>query len=148
MFSSPFFGLSLAVPAPKALAGRILSGFMPALTLPTGIDPRLVSHDPEVRHQYATDPLIGREASARYFTESTRAQQEVPEHAARLRLPVLFQQAGDDRIASVPAARAAFDRLGSADRTWIEYPGLYHEIWFELENQGPLNDLRAWLDER
>ena len=120
---------------------------MPALTLPTGIDSDLVSHDPAVRHQYATDPLIGHEASARYYTESVRAHEGVPACAARLRLPVLFQQAGDDRIASAAAARAGFERVMAPDRTWIEYPGLFHEIWFELDNEGPLTDLQSWLEQ-
>ena len=41
---------------------------------------------------------------------------------------------------------AAFEEVVSADKTWREYPGFFHEIYFELERARPLADLSAWLD--
>ena len=76
--SSPFFGFGLKVPAWKAFAGRTLSRLVPALAMPTDIDPAIVSHDPEVGRQYKSEPLNGRTATARWFTEMLRVHAETP----------------------------------------------------------------------
>lgn len=146
--SSPFFDFGFPVPALKAAAGRLMSRFLPALGLPTELDPASVSHDPEVVAEYGTDPLIGKVASTRWFTETLAAHQAARAQAPAVRVPCLLQQAGDDRIASPTAARAVFELIGSPDKTWIEYPGLYHEIWFELERARTVGDLLDWLDQR
>lgn len=148
VLSSPYCGLAMRVPAWKTLAGRALSRYLPAFSMPTEIPPDRVSREPAIIHEYGTDPLIGRVASARWFTEITTAQEALPPLAERIQLPVLMQQAGDDKITSPRAARAVFERMGSADKAWIDYPGLYHEIWFEPERETVYGDLLEWLDTR
>lgn len=143
--SSPFFGISAPVPAWKSAAGKVLSRLMPAIALPLDLNPAHVSHDPEVIAGYGTDPLVGKVATARWLTATLKAHAAAPEAAARLRLPVLMQQAGDDRIADAKAAAAVFGRIGSADKTFIDYPGLYHELWFEADRARTVGDLEAWL---
>lgn len=145
VLSSPFFGFQVKVPRLKAALARKMSALMPALALKTELDARTVSHDPEVVRSYATDPLVGRVASSRWYTETVRAHEEAPARARELRLPVLVQQAGDDRIASAAAARAVFERLGSPDRTFELYEGFFHEIWFETNRDRPLAALERWL---
>lgn len=148
VMSSPFFGFQLEVPFVKVAAARLMSRVAPAVGIPTGLDPKTVSHDPEVVHAYANDPLNVTVASGRWFTETVRAHDDALARARDVRVPVLLEMAGDDRIASLPAARNVFERLGSDDRTWRVYPGLFHEIWFEIENEAPLADLEQWLADR
>lgn len=143
--SSPFFGYALQVPRLKVLAARQLSRLLPAFALPTGLDARMVSHDPAVVQHYATDPLITQVATGRWFTETEGAQARLPDAARQVRVPVLLQMAGDDRIASAATARQIFDELAAPDRTFQEYPGFFHEIWFELERQRPIDALTTWL---
>ena len=94
---------------------------------------------------YAEDPLIHSVASARWFTETLKAHAGCPEIAEALRVPVLFQVAGDDKMVSADATRAVFERTGSADKTWRVYDELYHEIWFEEARKPVLDMLTAWL---
>jgi len=148
VLSSPFLGFQLQVPWLKVVAARAMSKLVPSLGIPTGLDPQTVSHDPEVVEAYATDPLNVRVASGRWFTETVAAHDGALALARDIRLPVLMKMAGDDRIASLPAARNVFERLGSDDLTWRVYPGLFHEIWFELHNEPPLADLEQWLADR
>jgi alpha-beta hydrolase superfamily lysophospholipase len=75
-----------------------------------------------------------------------RVHAETPTAAHRVKLPILVQQAGDDRLASVESTRRIFAALGSEDRQYIEYPGMYHEIWFEQERARTVGDLLEWLD--
>ena len=46
--------------------------------------------------------------------------------------------------------RRFFEQLGAADRTWIDYPDLYHEVYQELarDRSRALQDLGDWLDGR
>jgi len=144
--SSPFLGFGLKVPAWKSAVGRTLSRLLPTLALPTEIDPATLTHDTAVVKAYATDTLVGSHATARWFTEVLRVHAEAPERAAALRLPILVQQGADDRIASPAATRAVFEHIGSPDKTLREYPGLFHEIFFEVERAGPVADLTQWLE--
>jgi alpha-beta hydrolase superfamily lysophospholipase len=144
--SSPFFGISAPVPAWKSVAGKLLSRVIPALALPTDINPEHVSHDPAVIAGYGTDTLVGKVASARWFTEILAAHGRSAAVAAGLKLPVLVQQAGDDRIADAKASRRVFEAMGSADKTFTDYAGLYHELWFEADRARTLGDLATWLE--
>lgn len=148
--SSPFLGIKLAVPAWKRGLGLVASLLHPTLRLPNGIDPRDVSHDPAICDGYSTDPLITHEATARWFTETTSAQSDTRARAHLVKSPILFLEAGDDRIVDSAASQAVFSRISSADKTLNVYPGLYHEIFNESEpdRQRVLTDLTNWLSSR
>lgn len=145
VLSSPFFGFGVKVPALKAWAGRLSSRLLPAFSQATNLDAALVSHDPTIVHGYAVDPLIGRVASSRWYTETVAAHAGCPAAAQALTLPVLMQQAGDDRIVSAPIGREVYEQIASGDKTLKVYDGLFHEIWFELERGPVIADLGAWL---
>ncbi len=144
--SSPFFGVADDIPRWKIGLGKLLSRYLPAFSMPTEIDPADVSHDPATVHEYATDTLIGRTASTRWLTETLGAQANALAKAGDVSIPVLWQQAGDDRLVCKHKGRAVFDRLSSVDKTWIEYPDMFHEIFFELEREKPIGALFAWLE--
>ena len=146
--SSPFFGLADGTPKWKIGLGKILSKYVPSLSLPTEIDAKDVSHDPDVVDQYATDTLMGRTASTRWLTETLGAQERAFEHAHQVTLPLLWQQAGDDRLVSKAASRRMYDTTSSADKEWIEYPEMYHEIWFEKDRSLTIGALTTWLDKQ
>jgi lysophospholipase len=145
VLSSPFFGIEVHVGAVKSAAGRLMSRLIPAFALPTDIDPSFVSHDPDVVEAYANDPLVTSVASARWFTETLKAHAAAPAAAERITLPVLHQQAGDDKVVSAEASERIHGHIASADKTWQSYEGFFHEIWFELERERPLAALSSWL---
>jgi lysophospholipase len=145
VLSSPFFGFGVKVPKAKAFVARHLSRRVPALTLATNLNAKEVSHDPAVIEGYSTDPLIGRVASSRWYTETVAAHARCEDAAKALTLPILVQQAGDDRIASAPDTRRVFEQIASSDKTYREYEGLFHEIWFELERAPVMSDLSTWI---
>lgn len=148
VFSSPFMGFAMKVPAWKAFVAKALSRYVPAISLPTDIPPEYVSQDPATIDEYGTDPLIGKVASARWLTETERAQEEALAGASAIELPVLVQQAGQDKLAEPAAAKAFFDAISSSDKRFMDYPALFHEIWFETERERVYADLEGWLDER
>jgi len=148
VMSSPFFGFKIQVPKWKTFVGRLLSEYIPALAIPTNLDPKTVSHDPDTIDEYATDPRIGRQASARWLTETEAAHEGASSAARRLEMPILLQMAGADQIVCAVAARRIFENVSSRDATWEAYPGFFHEIWFELERRSPLKSLHEWLSQQ
>ena len=145
--SAPFLGLKLAVPAWKRGLGLVASLVKPTLRLPSGIQSADLSHDPAVGRSYDADPLVTHEATARWFTEITAAHADVHARAGQIRVPTLMQVAGDDRLVDAAVSQVVFDRLGATDKNLTVYPGLFHEIFNELDQQRVLSDLTNWLSE-
>jgi alpha-beta hydrolase superfamily lysophospholipase len=126
--TSPFFGLALEVPDVKKFLGRAMSRVLPRFAQPAGLAGRDLTHDAEIAARYDSDPLGVRRVTARWFTETERAQSEVLARAPELRLPLLCLVAGDDRVASSAAAERVVELAGSRDKEFRLLPGLYHEV--------------------
>ncbi len=150
VLSSPALRFAVTVPGWKRAAARVLSKVWPSFTLPAEINARDLTHDDEARRRVSEDPLVVRVATARWYTECLRAQAETVREAASLRAPCLLQIAGDDRVVDAGVTRAFFDAAGAADKTWIDYPGLFHEVYQEtpVARGHALHDLAEWLDAR
>ena len=145
--SGPAMGLSLPVPGWKDALGRAMSRWWPSLTIPTGLDPGLVSRDPDVVAAYRGDPLVLTKATARWYVEFITAQAAILELAPSCTLPTLLMQGTDDGLVSVEASRRFFDRLGAADKTWQPYGGWYHEIFNEPDKEQVFDALGDWLSQ-
>ncbi|HUU01615.1 MAG TPA: lysophospholipase [Myxococcota bacterium] len=145
VLSSPFLDMAFKVPTLKALAGRLLSGIFPTLSLKSGLDPSVLSHDQEACERYAADPLVSDVASARWFTEVLQAQADAFREVTRIKLPLLVLQAGDDRLASAEATRHFFEAAQSEDKNFQLYEDYFHEIFNEVGRDKVVADLIAWL---
>lgn len=147
ILSSPFYAIKVKVPKWKSFLGARLSKFIPSLQLPTDLDPTHMSHDSKVIDNYATDPLIGRVASARWLTETLQAHHQVATCLRSINIPILMQLAGNDLVADTEHAKRQFKELASSEKSLAVYDGLYHEIWFEEEelNRKVFADLSQFL---
>ena len=128
VLSSPYFGLALEVPKAKILAGRIASRIVPKLAMPSGLSGADVTHDAKIAKAYDEDPLVFKTATARWFTETTKAQTRALSRASALTMPLYVLFGGADRVAKVTEGRRFFDAAGSQDKEWDERSGLYHEV--------------------
>ena len=140
----------MKVPAWKSFLGAKLSRWIPSLQLPTDLSPEVMSHDPGLVAAYGSDPLIGRVASARWFTETLKAHDAVAGKLRETSTPMsLWQVAGDDHVADADVSTRLFDELATSRKTLKVYPECYHEIWFEEERlRAPiLRDLDQFLSE-
>jgi len=147
ILSGPLAALE-AAPAPLRMLGRVLSVLAPKLPL-VDIDASLVSRDPEVVRDYEADPLNHHgKLPARTIDELARAIDDFPEAVTTITLPVLILYGTADRLAPPSGAQMLERRIGSADKTAIAYPGLFHEILNEPEREAVLTDIRGWLAER
>ncbi len=145
VLSGPFFGLALDVPPAKVLAGKIASRLVPALGLPSGLHGSDLTHDAARAKAYDEDPLVFKNATARWFTETSAAQVRALARAPALTMPLYLLMGGQDRVAKVSVARAFFDAAGSPDKTWDERPALFHEVLNEPEWRGIADRLAEWM---
>ena len=145
LLSSPYFGLALEVPKAKIFAGRIASRVAPKLALPTGLKGADVTHDAKKAKAYDDDPLVFKNATARWFTETTKAQARALSRASGLTMPLYVLFGGADPIAKLAEGRRFFDAAGSEDKTWDEKSGLYHEVLNEPAWESVAAAMGDWL---
>jgi alpha-beta hydrolase superfamily lysophospholipase len=145
VLSAPFFGLGLEVPRIKVLAGKIASRVYPKLGLPSGLEGKDMTHDPAKAKDYDADPLVFKNATARWFTEATGAQQRALASASRLTMPLYMTFGTADKVASMPTAKRFFDAAGSADKTWDPREGLFHEVLNEPSWKDTVDNIARWV---
>jgi acylglycerol lipase len=146
VLSSPFMGLKAKLPALKLAIGRKASKWMPRLTLKNDLDLGALSRDPAVGEAYARDRFVHRVATARWFTETTTAQERCLKEAAAITLPVLVYAGDSDAIADPDATRAVYERIASKDKTLKMYAGGYHELMNDTGKADVLKALGEWLE--
>lgn len=131
----------------KGVAGLFVR-FMPAVTMDANLDVTNISHDPEVVKAYEEDPLVHGKVSFQMGVNSFALGEVLISKAHRLTIPTLVWTGTDDRIVSPDGSRELFAALQTQDKTFQEYPGLYHETMNEAGEAKweVLADLKTWLD--
>lgn len=148
VLSAPAMRFAVEASGAKKWVGKAMSSVWPTLALPANIPASDLSHDPAIVAQYDSDPLVNKNVTARWYTEALAAQQRLLKDAATIELPVLVLQGEADKVTDPVAAKQLFERLGSEDKQFVGYKGLYHEIFNEIERETVLSDMIAWLDVR
>jgi alpha-beta hydrolase superfamily lysophospholipase len=145
VLSAPYFGLALEVNPLKLAAGRIASRIAPRLGLPSGLMGKDMTHDPVRAAAYDGDPLVFPKATARWFRETQKQQEQMVARVAALDLPLYVVFGTKDPVAKMSAARAVFDAAGSTDKTWNAREGNYHEVLNELEWPELAGSIADWV---
>lgn len=128
------------------IAARVLSVLIPRVLISSDLDPRAISRDPEVVRDYLEDPQVSSKASPRWYTSFLAAQRRAFKGAPSLGIPTLVMQSGDDRLVD-PAAAARWAEAAPRDLvTYIEWPGLFHEMFNEPERRRVFEAMEPWLD--
>lgn len=146
--TAPFLGPAIEVPAIKLWIGKLLSSLMPKLAMPSGLPAEHLTHDPQVNKAYEDDPLVFSTVTTGWFAAATREIDKTFADAAKITLPCLVMQGSGDLIADPSRAKPLHDALGSTDKKYVEWPGMYHEIMNEVEKEKVLTELREWILER
>ncbi|MDH4229601.1 MAG: lysophospholipase [Nitrospirota bacterium] len=142
--TSPLLGIRLKTPLWRRALGMVAGALLPRLSIQPGGKPYHNSHDPVEQQKRLTDPLVFTTVNARWYAEASRAMALVRGHAGPLPLPVGVWFAGDDQLVDPEVTqRFAGDVPGVA---WTRYPGMYHEILFEVDRPRVWRDIVAWLE--
>ena len=145
VLSAPFFGLGLEVPAIKIAAGKVASRLYPKLALPSGLEGKDMTHDAAKAKAYDADPLVFESATARWFTEATKAQEKALAQASKLTMPLSMTFGTADKVASMQAGKRFYDAAGSADKVWNAREGLFHEVLNEPSWKDIVENIARWV---
>ncbi len=138
----------LGVPRLRLWLARVASRVWPGFTLETGMDLAGLSRDPKAVEEVLRDPLFHRKGTARLATEVLATIDRVRREAPRFPLPVLLLHGGADRMVPPAGTRELFQRLGTPDKEYREYPGAYHALFADLDADRVLGDLERWMERR
>ncbi|GAB5412518.1 MAG: monoacylglycerol lipase [Congregibacter sp.] len=144
-----FSGAAFEVPeAPSGFAifiNKLIAALLPKLGV-LQLDPSEVSRDAEVVRRYREDPLVhDGKVSAKLAVELFAAMDTLVARRASIRLPVLIMHGEGDVMTAPVGAQHFFESVSSEDKTLRLYPGLFHEIFNEPEQQQVLGELGDWL---
>ncbi len=131
----------------KRAFAKQTSKTFPKLRASSGVDPQLLSHDPEEVEAYINDPLVNyKKITARLGWEMIKSFEEAPDIVGDFKLPVLIQRGAEDSV--MTGTEELKDAFTVSDLTYKVYDGLYHEIFNELEKDRKrvLKDSIEWLD--
>lgn len=146
IISAPLIQLRLEVPGWKKALGNVAARLFPTLSLPSGLDPKQLTHDEEAALAYAQDPLVFRTATAGWFSAVQRAQSELWRDVPRLTEGrYLFLLPEQDPVCDTGAAQRFFHHLPAAEKKLILYPDSYHEPLHETFRERVYHDLSTYL---
>jgi alpha-beta hydrolase superfamily lysophospholipase len=148
VLSGPAVAAQLAVSPLLGWVAKTVGTIAPGLPL-QALDSTAVSRDPAVVDAYNTDPLVyhgkipGGVARALLLVGET-----MPQRAPSLTAPLLVVHGSDDRLIPVEGSRRLVEAVGSSDVELKIYPGLYHEVFNEPEQEQVLDDVVSWINAR
>jgi len=151
----PVDGLVLSSPALdpglsafQKLLLAVLPRIVPNLAVGNGLNPDLISHDPEVVAAYKADPRVHDRISGRLARFIADGGPWVVSQAPRWKVPTLLMYAGADQLVN-PAGSRAFAAAAPKEMVTVRcFDDLYHEIFNELDAEPVFDTLRQWLDAR
>lgn len=146
VLQSPLFQVGFPVARWKTGLAALLERVAPMLAMPTGLDPRRLSHNPRIVQRYQEDPLVHRCITLRGYRNLQTAMAQGREQAARLTHPTLMLVGGDDRIVSPAACRAIFAQL-TCEKRLAEFPGCYHELHHEAVGPQAAQLITQWVQQ-
>ena len=146
VMSSP--ALDPGTNAVQKLLLSIVAPVLPNLAVSNGLKVDWVSRSPAVVKAYETDTLVHDRVTGRLGLFFARQGPAVIAAAPRWTTPTLLMWAGADRCVS-PAGSAAFAAAAPRDVVTVrEWPGLFHEIFNEPEQDDVLKAMTDWLAAR
>jgi alpha-beta hydrolase superfamily lysophospholipase len=146
VMSSP--ALDPGTNAVQKLLLAVVAPMLPNLAVNNGLKVDWVSRDPAVVKAYEADALVHDRITGRVGLFVARQGPAVIAAAPRWTTPTLLMWAGADRCVS-PAGSAAFAAGAPRDVVTVrEWPGLFHEIFNEPEQDDVLKAMSDWLAAR
>lgn len=145
VFTAPALVARVKVPAWKQALARLLPAIAPKASFANEIDPNLLSHDPTIAPAYTGDALVHNQITAGLYAATIGRGEDFIRRAPELRVPFLLMHGREDQIVDPSGSQRFFARASAPDRAFCLYPGLYHEIFNEVNHERVFQDIESWL---
>lgn len=148
VLSAPAIAAQDLVSPVVRVAAKLLGQVVPGLPV-QALDFNAISRDPEVVRQYNEDPLVYHgKVPAGLGRALIEVGETMPQRAPALTVPLLVVHGTGDTLVPIEGSRRLVECVGSADVEFKEYPGLYHEVFNEPEQNQVIDDVLAWINLR
>jgi alpha-beta hydrolase superfamily lysophospholipase len=145
VLSAPVVAAQDAVSPVLAFAAKALGALIPGVPAQE-LDVDAISRDPAVVAAYRADPLVYHgKIPFGVGRALLQVGETMPQRAPALTAPLLVVHGSEDRLVSVEGSRRLVDSVGSSDVELKVYPGLYHEVFNEPEQEQVLSDVVSWI---
>lgn len=145
--SSPALGLTPLRKLQHQLALKLPSP-LGTLQIPTGIQPRLLSHDKAEVAAYQNDPLVHPWITPTAFLAMNVGIRGLRKLIPSLKVPVFILLGGRDKIVDVRAAEIFAKKLQVAHPTKVElkvFHTFYHEPFHETKRERAFLEFKKWI---
>jgi alpha-beta hydrolase superfamily lysophospholipase len=122
--------------------------FAPRKYFKLPFDSSMCTRDEVMRKNIEADHREHRTATARLLWEILCAQVLASFAARRIGEPLLFLQAGEDKLVDPSSTRQVFAMIGATDKKFIEYPGMYHSLTIDYGREQVFKDIFEWVEGR
>lgn len=134
ILSSPCLGLVNPPSHFLDLLTKGINALYPRLRIDSGISVDNATRSEVARTEGLNDPLYNKYISVRWYRELAEAIIQARKEINKFpNLPILVLQGGDDKIVDKTAVNHWFNQVTSNEKTYKEYPQLYHEVFNEPE---------------
>ena len=143
--SSPWIRLAFAPPKAKVILANALEAIYPSLTLSSGLDSNLLSHDKSVCDAYSKDPVVHDLISVSLYNSMDRAGADALAKADQFKLPMFLFHGSEDKLTSFAASKE-FAEKANSNVTFKQWEGLYHETHNEPQKKEVLEEVMNWIN--
>ncbi|MBB4077897.1 alpha-beta hydrolase superfamily lysophospholipase [Lewinella aquimaris] len=145
--SSPHIAEAFS-PNPVTVAvGKLMRRLYPTFTLSNQLDLTKISRDPAVVAAYRADPYNHDRLSSQTGIDLLERAAFLQAYSGGLHVPTLLLHGTADGLTSHDAS-AAFAERNPQHLTFHSFPGMYHELHNEPENEAVMQLIGEWVDER
>ena len=142
--TAPMLRLAFKPSRIKTVLAKSLIRLLPTLSLPSGLDTRDISRDPEEVRKYDDDPIV-HDRITPCFLDLIHAGEWALEHASEFPKPLLLMHGSEDHITAHENSRQFAKQAGECCTLRI-WEGLYHEIHNEPERADVMGEMISWMD--
>ncbi|MGP4076575.1 lysophospholipase [Halobacillus sp. K22] len=140
ILSSPAVGILNGASKSLEAVTHVMNKVWPSVLVKAPFKPEYVTRNPDVIANDKQDPLIIEKISIRWYKEFRKAiKKSLSEVGEFPNVPLLVMQAGEDYMVDSEKTKEWFHKVGCQEKTYKEWPGFYHEIFNEPEQENVYN---------
>lgn len=148
IFSSPYYGNAIKANPLVIPMIKIMSRFLPNLTIPGMILTDKLTRDREIAERHILDEndgLRATKASIRFGSEILSAQKWVRENIQKWTAPLFVVIAGKDELADSNVTRQLLKQVNPTVLTCVVKENNFHENFNELDRKDTFLEIHKWM---
>jgi alpha-beta hydrolase superfamily lysophospholipase len=139
----------VVVTGPAVVLGEVITDLLDLDEIPAVPLGEFVSRDPAVAKAYDDDPLNYHGAMPKdMLRQAPERIEAVRSRFAEITIPIMAMHGEQDALVPMQGSIDIIAGVSSADRTVRIWPGLYHEIFNEPEQDRVIDEVVRWISDR